>query len=956
LYAIGWVWTLLPVRFGVLGPLEVRANGAALALGGRKQQIVLALLAVNAGQLVSVEGLVDELWPDDPPPSAVANVRGYAGRLRRLFTAVEPGADRLVGRGDGFVLHVEPDELDLSIFTARAAAAREALRRQDFEAAARQFSEAKSLWRGQMLMSLPLGPALAARRAVADEERLAVVEDLAASRLGLGDHAETTALLREHVRLHPLRERGHLLFVRALHGLGDVSGALAAYAHARTVLVKELGIEPGPELQDLHRAVLNRDADPALAVSHGGRRDPADAGPEPGRQVPAQLPLEVFGFTGRGAELAALDSVLAAADDQPTAVVISAIAGTAGVGKTALAVHWAQRVREQFPDGQLYVNLRGFDPSGSPLEPAEAIRGFLDALQVPVRRIPTDLAAQAALYRSLLTNRRLLILLDNARDTDQVRPLLPGSPGCLVVVTSRNTLMSLVAAEGAHPVMLDLLIEAEARDLLARRLGTARVTADPGAVDEIITRCARLPLALAIAAARAATRPDLDLEALAAELREARGVLGALDTGDSIADVRAVFSWSYQTLGGDAARLFRLLSLHPGPDASAPAVASLAGLPLERASAALTELTRANLLSENIPGRYAFHDLLRAYTTELVNAYDPGADRRAATDRMFDHYLHTAHAAEMLVHPQRWNPISLPPVRPKVKPDAFGDDQEATTWFATEHAVLLAVIRRAIDNDFDGRVWQLAWTFMTHLERGGHWDDRMSVAVVALRSAQQSKDLTKQAHAHRSLGHSYEDLGDDDNAQALYQQALEMFSSLGDHVGRAQTHVSLCMLLHRRGDVRQGLHHSEQALDLFRLAGDRSGEAYALNNIAVDHADLGDYLRALSHCEQALAVFHELGDRWGQACAWDSLGDIHRHLGHFDRAVDCYGSALTIVRQLGDRYYEAVALVHLGDVHTAAHDVDAARIAWEEALDILDELGHPEAKDVRSKLQSTVAG
>ncbi|HEU4424800.1 MAG TPA: BTAD domain-containing putative transcriptional regulator, partial [Pilimelia sp.] len=542
------------MRFGVCGPLQVQAaDGIRLPIGTRKQGLVLALLLVNANRPVTLQELVDEVWPDAPPVSAVANVRGYAGWWRRLFDSAEPGRGRLVRDNAGYLLSIDTDELDLKTFAGHAAAGRDAWRAGDAKVAAARFVESLACWRGPMLAGLPHGPVLAARCAAAHEERLAVLEELAYVYLE-GDEPRAAAnLLHDHVRVQPLRERARLLLMRALYRLGDAPAALATYREGRAVLSEQLGLEPGAELQRLHQVIVAGEPDRST-------RSPVSvAAPAPAeRPVPAQLPLDVFGFTGRASELRQLDTLLAAAHEQPTAVVISAIAGTAGVGKTATAVHWAHRVREEFPDGQLYVNLRGFDPTGTPVPPAQAVRGFLDAFDVPASRIPADLDAQIGLYRSLLANRRVLVILDNARDADQVRPLLPGSPGCLVLVTSRNRLAGLVAGEGARSITLDLLTPAEAHALLARRLGADRVAAEPDAAEEIITRCARLPLALAIIAARAATRPRLTLAALAAELSDARHALDVLADDDPVTDVRAVFAASYRALSGPAARLFRL--------------------------------------------------------------------------------------------------------------------------------------------------------------------------------------------------------------------------------------------------------------------------------------------------------------------------------------------------------------------------------------------------------------
>jgi len=449
----------------------------------------------------------------------------------------------------------------------------------------------------------------------------------------------------------------------------------------------------------------------------------AAARPASAPSVPHQLPADVAGFVGRADHLARLNAVLdATARAQPTAVVISAILGTAGVGKTALAVHWAHQVRGRFPDGQLYVNLRGFGPTGRAMAPAEAVRGLLDAVGVPAARIPPGLDAQAALYRSVMDGKRVLVVLDNARDAGQVRPLLPGTPTAAVLVTSRSRLTSLVAAQGAHPLTLDLLSADEARQLLTGRLGAGPVAAEPEAVAEIVDRCARLPLALAIAAARA-IQSDSPLTTLAAELAKDGERLDALDAGDPVSEMRAVFSWSYTPLGPGAARLFRLLGLHPGPDVSTAAAASLAGIRPPQARRLLAELARASLLTERGPDRYAVHDLLRVYAADLVPACESDDQRHAAIGRLLDHYLHSAHAAVQLLEPHRdpGTPALTTPAS-AVIPEHPADRDAALAWLTAEQAVLLAAVRQAGETGFDTRAQQLAGVLDTFLNRQGRSD------------------------------------------------------------------------------------------------------------------------------------------------------------------------------------------------------------------------------------------
>jgi tetratricopeptide (TPR) repeat protein len=580
--------------------------------------------------------------------------------------------------------------------------------------------------------------------------------------------------------------------------------------------------------------------------------------------------------------------------------------------------------------------------------PAEAVRAILEAFEVPPQRIPASVDAQTALYRSILARRRVLIVLDNARDAQQVRPLLPGSPGCLVVVTSRNQLTGLVANEGAHSLTLGLLSTVEARDLVARRLGTDRTAAEPDAVDEIVARCARLPLALAVACARAGTRPDFPLATLAAELRGRTRRLDALDGGDPATDVRAVFSWSYQALSGDAARLFRLLGLHPGPDVTAAAAASLAGIQPRRARTLLAELTGARLLVEPSPGRYAFHDLLRAYAAEQAHAHDGADVRRAAVHRTLDHYLHTAHEAALLLRPH-WDQIDLAPPQAGVVPERLDDRDRALAWFTAEHRVLLAAVGEAASS-FAAHTWQLAWTITPFLLLRGYWSEQAALQRTALEAAFGAGDRAGQASALQGLALGEAQSGRRDEADAHFRTALRLYTDLGDPNGQAHAHTCLALIAELQGRPHDILEHARRALELFRAAGKPFWEANALNGVGCGHAQLGNYRQALTDCGQALTLMQELGDREGQAGAWESLGSVHRGLGDHAQAASCYQHAIELYRVLGDRYYEADTLASLGDTHHAAGLPDRARGAWRQALGILDQLGHPDADHLRAKL------
>jgi tetratricopeptide (TPR) repeat protein/transcriptional regulator with XRE-family HTH domain len=689
--------------------------------------------------------------------------------------------------------------------------------------------------------------------------------------------------------------------------------------------------------------------------------------------VPRQLPASVRQFVGRERELAELTGLLGQAGARPAAefvgrqgelaaltglldqtgsppaVVISAIGGTAGVGKTALAVHWAHQVASRFPDGQLYVNLRGFHHSGKPMSSAGAIRGLLDALQVPAVQIPASLDAQAGLYRSLLAERRMLVVLDNARDAGQVRPLLPGSPGCLVVVTSRSQLAGLAATDGAFQLTLDLLTEAEARQLLARRLGAARLAQEPEAVAELIALCARLPLALAIVAARASGRPKLRLGALAEDLKDAPRRLDTLDTGDAAASVRPVFSWSLDSLSAPAARLFALLGVHPGPDVTIEAAASLAGIPLPQARRAVLELARAHLITEHVPGRYSLHDLLRAYAAELAAGQEPEVERRAAVGRVLDYYLHTAKTAALLLDPSR-EPLALAPPGSGVTPDSLADSQQALAWFKAEHQVLIAAVTLAAESGFGVWAWQLPWALTDYLDWHGHWHEFAAIQRTALAAVTRRGDTAGQAVARRLLARAQARLGDYGQARAHLTHCLRFYRQLGDSFGEARVHQSLGGVAMYQGRHAGALAHAEQALALFRAAGHRAGQAGSLSNAGWCHALLGDYQLARKFCWQALAMNRELGDRSGEAGCWDILGYAEHKLGNLTEAGDYLRRALGIFRELGDRYEQAEILTHLGDVHLTAGNRPAAAHAWQQALVLLDDLHHPDAAQLRARL------
>ena len=969
------------VEFALLGPLCVRQDGALVQVPHGKQRILLAALLLNAGRVVSADDLTDTLWESAPPASARVTLQNYVKRLRGSLGDIDHR--RISTVPPGYSIHVGPGELDVHHFESLLAAGREAARAGAWPDAAAHLTKALSLWRGKPLDGVDSTLLMQREIPRLAELRLQATEARIDADLHLGRHAEVVAELRRLTSEHPLREKLHAQLMLALYRDGRQADSLAAYQAVRDILIEELGTEPGTELRELHQKILAHDyaiAAPAPSaastvaastvaastvaastvaastVAAGFVRVGAGAaGPQ--TAVPRQLPAAAWHFAGRSEELKSLTSLLDDADGRGT-VLISAIGGMPGVGKTALALHWAHQVADRFPDGQLYANLRGFDPASPPADPGTVIRGFLGALQIPAQAIPAGLEEQAALYRSVLAGRQVLIVLDNAHDPAQLRPLLPGTPGCLVVATSRRQLTSLVITEGAHGLTLDLLTLAEARELLARLLGPARTAAEPRAADELVELCGRLPLALAIAAARAVERPRSSLARLAAELREERHRLDALDAGEAPASVRAVFSWSYENLTGPAARMFRLLGVPPGPDITTPAAASLAAVPLAQARKAVDELASAHLVAEQAPGRYHLHDLLRAYAAEQLRASEPpgtlGTEpetgQAAAEGRLLDHYLHTCHTVSILLDPAK-TPPPPPPPRPGAEPERPVGYEDALAWVEAEHQVLIAAVMFAARNGYDGHAGRLALALETFLLRRGYWHDLAETQRTALEVATRGCDLAGQARAHHGLGRACALLGSLPQAQAHLSRAQHLYEQLGDSMAEARTHIDMGTALAGHGRFDEALDHAERARDLFRVAGNRTGYATALNNIGWDLTHLGRHEQAITCCEDALAAFRELGDRYGEAAALDSLGYAHHHLGDYARGAARCQQALAVFRELGDRYNQASVLIHVGENLSAGQDRAGARAAWREALAILEELNHPDADQVRDKLR-----
>lgn len=674
--------------------------------------------------------------------------------------------------------------------------------------------------------------------------------------------------------------------------------------------------------------------------------------------VPRQLPSIPPYFAARVAELATLDALLDIGGDSRGPVVISAIDGTAGIGKTALAVWWSHQVATRFPDGQLYVDLHGFDPDYPAMDPDQAVRIFLDALTEPGFQLPEDPQARAGLYRSLVAGRHLLILLDNASHPDQVRPLLPGDGRSLVLVTSRNQLGGLVARDGARRVTLPPLGPDEAWRVLAARLGADRLVAQPEAVARIIAICAGLPLALSIVAAR--IEIDASLTRVADELSDQRRPLDALAVADDPhTDLRTVFSWSYRSLSPLAAHLFRLLSLHPGPAVSLHAAASLAGLSQGQTLAALAELIRTHMLSEPAEGRYAFHDLIRAFATERARSDCPDSELAAATIRVIDHYAYAAHAGTRLLDASR-DPVITGPPSPGVQLPPLSTPDQVTEWFVTEHEVLPRVVSDAYDNGLDDRAWQLAWGMLTFLDRRGYWNEFLAVQQIAVAASHRAGAPSPQARAHRLLAVGYGRLGQFANERVHLRIADDLYRQLDDRTGQAHVQQQLSVLADRDGDHAESVAHARRALQMYEAIGDQRGQGLALNLIGWGLAHLGDHEQAITCCRRALLLHLAVDNPDGTADTLDTLGFAYHRQGDHAAAIEAYERARQMFHEIDDRYLEATTLVRIGDVQrdaapTAEAAAPIAGATWRQALEILTELQSPAADELRAKIAALEA-
>jgi len=876
------------MRFGILGPLLVDDGEGPVSLPARRLRVLLAVLLLHSGQAVPADELADVVWDGSPPPGAADTLRTYVMRLRRSI-GPQAGA-RLVTRYPGYLLDADEDEVDLLRFARLYRDGAAVVRAGSWSEASRILTQALGLWRGPALADVPSTVLQRDEVPRLDQLRLQAQEWRIEADLHLARHADLVPELQALAAGHPLQERFHAQLMLALYRCGRPAEAVAAYEHARRALIAELGTEPGSELRTLHEQILT--ADPALAAPEPATRDAGTSA-----VIPRQLPGPVPQFVGRDAELAALTELARlAARSSPATVVISAIGGTAGVGKTALAVHWAHQVSRRFPDGQLYVNLRGYDPD-QPVAAADALAGFLRALGVGGQDIPTGEDERAARYRSVLAGKRMLVVLDNARDVAQVRPLLPGSAGCAVVVTSRDGLAGLVSRDGAARIDLDLLPLADAVALLGDLIGS-RASAEPDSAAELARLCCRLPLALRVAAELAAARPAAGLADLVAELGDQQRRLDLLDAGgDPRTAVRGVLSWSYQHLSQASARAFRLAGLHPGPDLDDCALAALAGISLAEATRAFGDLGCAHLAQPAGPGRHGMHDLLRAYARDLAASIDGELEGRAALTRLFDYYLSAASNAMDVLVPEEAHR------RPQVTSTAasvpgMSSEAEARAWLDRERPNLVAVVVHCAGHGWARHATDLAGTLFRYLMHGSHLPEALTIYSHALQAARQSGQAAAEAEALNGLG------------------------GIGI----------------MKGHFRDAASHYQAALTRYRQCDDRAGEARVLQNLGVTEQALHDFWPAADYFRQAIGAFDDAGDSLGAARALTNLAAVETELDLDDQASDHLQRALLVFREANDEVFEAGALTQIGELSLRRGELTQAAADFEQAMAIFSRI------------------
>ncbi|OKJ89943.1 AfsR/SARP family transcriptional regulator [Amycolatopsis sp. CB00013] len=897
------------MEFRVLGAVEAWAGGVPVDLGSPKQRLVLAVLLLEAGKPVPRDRIIDLLWPEEPPASARNTVQALVSRLRAVFRGA--GGPEIVSEGTRYLLKVDARQVDLHRFTELTAQARDA----DDETAVELLDEALGLWRGDALSDVVSGEVAQRLRGGVHEARWTALEDRAEAQLRLGRGRQVLAELTELVAAHPLRQRFVGQLMLALHREGRTDDALEAFRALRDRLGSELGLDPSPELRRLETAILG--ADPAL--------EPATR-PEPVR--PAQLPHDVRGFAGRATELERLDEATRHAGEGTDIWVIS---GTAGVGKTALAIRWAHHVRDAFPDGQLYLDLRGFDPDHEPLTPAVALTQLLQALGTAPKAIPPDIDTRAALLRSLLADRRVLLVLDNVRDSGQVLPLLP--PSGTVLVTSRQRLGDLIARTGARALPLSVLPAEDARHLLEAVLGSETVAAEEGAAAELARLCGHLPLALRIAAANLGASGEPEIAELARELASGDPLAELTVDGAEESAVTTAFGVSYRALPEEHRELFRRLALVPGQTFTAPAAQALTGVPHSKANQQLKALAAAHLVERYTPGRYRFHDLLRSFAAGRTLSEDTKAEREAAERRLFESYLTTADAAGRALIPHF---LRLPREEPADAP--FADTDEALAWLDAEWPNLAAAVEHSAEHGPAEFSWHLADALRAFFHQRGHHAEWIDTASTALKAARRSEAGQAQAAMHLSIALACVNSGRYDEAREHLTSALRGDLLDGWDAGRAAVLNNLSAVHQRLGDPQEAIRCGLESLRLCEEL-NMPAVSMALANLGFPYWQTGQLDEALANFTRALAVSERDGARFSVAVLLVDLGNVHRDLGLPDDAYDFYTRALAANRELGYTYGEATALSGRAVLESRRDPSEQNRTDALEAVELTRKIG-----------------
>ena len=955
------------MRFRLLGPLEIQAGEDDWrGIGAPKWRAVLAALLINAGQIVPADVLINEVWPGTPPAKAGNLISIYVLRLRRLLGDTD--STLLVTRAPGYLLRLRPGDTDAQVFEALVGEGRRAYAAGEPERAAAQLAEALALWHGSPLADVPPTTLVETEAERLADLRLDAAELRITAELACGSHAQVIPELRRLLADHSLRENLWLLLMRALDGAGRHAEALEAYGQARSVLAEELGVDPGAELRQCYAELLAKDdaltkdaGDAPGSISAGtvtaGSRPPAPAvqarvsRPVP---APAQLPADVADFTGREDQIKHLCDLLASGGTEadPGAVRIALVAGSGGLGKTSLAVHAAHRVRGSFPDGQLYVDLLGAAPQ--PLPPADVLARFLRDLGVEGRDIPADDDERAARYRTVLAGRRMLVVLDNARDAAQVRPLLPGSASCAVLITTRSRMPDLAST---RLVDLNVLDDDEALILFTRVVGDERAAAEPEATAELLLACAGLPLAIRICAARLNTRSGWTIGAMAGRLRDEHRRLDEMRVGDLA--VRASFQVSFASLPAEAqpdgvapADAFRLLGLWQGPSISSAAAAALFGTPEHLAEDGLETLVDTHLLESTSPGQYKFHDLLRVYSSERALADLSEPVRDAALGRLLTWYMRTADSAATVVSPHRYN-VPLDPGSDDSAPLGFDTAKDALAWYDSERVNIVAATRQASQHGLHEIAWRLPAPMFSVFSRRGNWADLITMNRIALESARQAGNRQGEAWVLNTLGLALGVIRDSESIGCL-EQSLAIRREIGDRRGETQTANNLADAYEALGRRKEAVDLLRRALELNRKVGDRYGEAVALSNLGAALLHLDRAEEAIDFLQQSRDIFAEIGYLDGAGYALHSLGRCYLSLGRDADALDCLQQALASHQAAGNRNRQAVTLRALGLAQSRNGQPAQAWESWNHAAAIFDHLGDSvQAAEVRADQASS---